>query len=86
MDLSYETVKRVYFEYLTLNNKSDFVNILWKYPEFLPFFVDIAEKMKRAELFREEVSYMPANLIYCRASQHKKEWLEHEIRSLEIKK
>jgi hypothetical protein len=83
VDLSYETVKRWYFEYLSLNNKSDFVNVLYQYPEFLPFFVDIAQKMKRGELFKEEVDYMLANLIYCRASQHRKEWLDHENRCLE---
>jgi hypothetical protein len=54
--------------------------------KFLPFFVDIAEKMKRGELFKEEVEHLLANLIYCRASQHKKEWLEHENRCLEAKR
>ena len=83
MDLSYETVNRWYFEYLSLNNKSDFVNVLWKYPEFLPFFIEIAEKMKRGELFMEEVSYMLANLICCRASQPIKKWIKHEVICLE---
>jgi DNA-binding CsgD family transcriptional regulator len=85
VDLSYETVKRWYFEYLSLNNQSNFVNILYQYPEFLPFFIDIAQKMKRGDLFKEEVDYMLANLIYCRASQHRKEWLDHENRCLEAK-
>ncbi len=86
VDLSYETVNKWYFEYISLNYKSDFVNILRNYPEFLSFFVDIAEKMKRGELFKGEVNYLLANLIYCRASQHRKEWLEHEVRCLEAEK
>lgn len=86
VDLSYETVKRWYFEYISLNYKFDFVNILGNYSEFLPFFIEIAEKMKRGELFKEEVDYMLANLIYCRASQHRKECLDHEVRCLEAQK
>jgi hypothetical protein len=86
VDLSYETVKTWYYEYLSLNNKFAFVNVLYQYPEFLPFFVDIAKKMKRGDLFKEDVNYMLANLIYCRASQHRKEWLDHEVRCLEAKK
>jgi hypothetical protein len=41
--------------------------------------------MKRGELFKEDVDNMLANLISCRASQHRKEWLEHENRCLEAK-
>ena len=84
--LSYEVVKRWCFEFLSLNYKSAFVNVLSNYPEFLPIFIEIAEKMKRGELFKEEVNYMLANLSYCRASQHRKEWLPHEISCLELKK
>lgn len=86
VDLSYETVKRWYFEYVSLNYKFGFVNILGNYSEFLPFFIEIAEKMKRGELFKEEVNYLLANLMYCRASQQRKEWLEHEMGCLELKK
>jgi DNA-binding CsgD family transcriptional regulator len=85
VDLSYDTVKTWYFEYLSLNNKSAFVYVLYQYPEFLPFFVDIAKKMKRGELFKEEVDHLLANLIYCRASQHRREWLDHENRCQEAK-
>ena len=85
VDLSYETVKRWYFEYVSLNYKFGFVNILGNYSEFLSFFIEIAQKMKRGELFKEDVNYMLANLIYCRASQHRKDWLEHENRCLEAK-
>lgn len=77
VDLSYETVKRWYFEYVSLNYEFGFVN--------LRFFIEIAKKMKRGELFKEEVDHMLANLISCRASQHRKEWLEHENRCLEVK-
>jgi hypothetical protein len=86
VDLSYETVNRWYSEYLSLNNMSVFISILSNYQEFLPFFIDIAEKMKRGELYKENVDYLLANLIYCRASQDRKEWLEHEVRCLELKK
>jgi DNA-binding CsgD family transcriptional regulator len=86
VDLSYDTVKKWYFEYLSLNNQSNFVNVLYQYPNFLPFFVEIAQKMKRGELFKEDVEHMLANLIYCRASQHRKDWLDHEVRCLEAKK
>ncbi len=82
VDLSYETVKRWYFEYVSLNYKFDFVKILGNYSGFLRFFIEIAEKMKRGELFKEDVDHMLANLISCRASQHRKEWLEHENRCL----
>lgn len=85
VDLTYETVKKWYFEFVSLNYKSGFVNILQYYPEFLPFFIEIAEKMKREELFKEDVNYLLANLIYCRASQHKRDWLDHEVRCLELK-
>src|SRR6476469_10013738 len=34
VDLSYETVNRLYLEFISLNYKSDFVNILRNYPEF----------------------------------------------------
>jgi hypothetical protein len=86
VDLSYDTVKTWYFEYLSLNNQSNFVNVLYQYPEFLPFFVDIAQKMKRGELFKEEVNYLLANMISCRASQQRKEWLDHDVRCLEARK
>jgi hypothetical protein len=86
VDLSYEAVNRWYFEYLSLNNMSDFVNLLRYYQGFLPFFIDIAEKMKRGELFKEEVNYLLANMISCRASQLSKQRLEHEVRCLELKK
>jgi DNA-binding CsgD family transcriptional regulator len=85
VDLSYETVKKWYFEYVSLNYKSAFVNILQYYPEFLPLFIEIAEKMKRGDLFNEDVNYLLANLIYCKASQHKRDWLDHEVRCLELK-
>lgn len=86
LDLSFETVNKWYFEYLSLNNKSDFVEVLRDHPQYLPFFNEIAKKMKRGELFKEDVDYLLANLIYCRASQHRKEWLEHEVNCLELKK
>jgi len=82
VDLSFETVNRWYFEYLSLNNKSYFVNVLRDYPQFLPFFIEIAEKMKRGELFEEDVNYLLANLIYCRASLHRKEWLKQRYTAL----
>jgi hypothetical protein len=85
VDLSYETVLRWYSEYLYLNNASEFVNLLCYYPEFLPFFIDIAQRMKRGDLFKENVDYMLKNLIDCNASQRKKQSLEHEVRCLEAK-
>lgn len=86
VDLSYETVNRWYFEYLSLNNKSYFVDLLIDHPQYLPFFIEIVKKMKRGELFKEDVNYLLANLVYCRASLHRKEGLEYDVNCLELKK
>lgn len=55
LDITFDLVKRYYYEYLTLKNMYDFVNILVNYANFIPFFIHIAEKIKRGELFKEDV-------------------------------
>jgi hypothetical protein len=65
---------------------STFVEAVEKYRGFLPFFIEIADKMSRGELFKEDVNFLLANLIDSKASFHRKEWLEHEVRCLELKK
>lgn len=57
VDLSFETVKTWYSEYLFLKNMSCFVNIFENYTNFLPFFIEIAGKMKIVNYFRRILTF-----------------------------
>jgi len=86
VDLTYDIVKKWYFEYLSLNNVSAFVDVIQGYHEFLPFFKEIGDKMKRGEMFKEDVHFLLANLIDWKSIFKRKKWLEHEVRCLELNK
>ncbi len=64
----------------------EFVNILKNHPNFIRFFIQIAEKMKYEGLFKEDINVLVASIAAPVSIHHRKEWLEHEVRLLELKK
>ncbi|CAN5672777.1 hypothetical protein BH23THE1_BH23THE1_02220 [soil metagenome] len=64
----------------------EFVNILKNHPNFIRFFIQIAEKMKDKGLFKEDINVLVASLVAPTSNSHRKEWLEHEVRRLELQK
>jgi hypothetical protein len=86
LDLPFDSIRRYFFEFLELRGMIDFVNILKEYPNFIPFFIQIAEKMKYEGLFTEDINVLVASLVAPISIRHRKEWLEHEVRLLELKK
>ncbi len=86
LDLPFDLIRRYFFEYLELKGMFDFVSVLKNYPNFIRFFVQIAEKMKYEGLFKEDINILVASLVAPISIRHRKEWLEHEVRLLELKK
>jgi hypothetical protein len=86
LDLPFDHVRQYFIEYLELKGMMDFVNVLKNYPSFIRFFVQIADKMKFEGLFKEDINVLVASLAAPISIRHRKEWLEHEVRILEIKK
>ena len=64
----------------------EFVNILKNYPNFFRFFIQIAEKMKYEGRFKNDITVLVASLVAHTSISRKKEWLEHEVRRLEVQK
>jgi hypothetical protein len=64
----------------------DFVNVLKNYPNLIRFFIQIAEKIKYEGMFKEDINVLVASLAAHVSIRHRKEWLEHEVRLLELKK
>jgi hypothetical protein len=86
LDLPFDQIRQYFIEYLELKGMFDFVNVLKNYPSFIRFFVQIAEKMKYEGLFKEDINVLVASLVAPISIRHRKDWLEHEVRLLELKK
>ena len=86
LDLPFDLIRQYFFEYLELKGMFDFANILKNYPNFIRFFLQIAEKMKYEGLFKEDINVLVASLAAPISIRHRKDWLEHEVRLLELKK
>jgi hypothetical protein len=86
LDLPFDHVRQYFIEYLELKGMFDFVNILKNYPSFIRFFVKIADKMKYEGMFKEDINLLVASLAAPISIRHRKDWLEHEVRVLELKK
>jgi hypothetical protein len=63
----------------------EFVNILKNHPNLIRF-IQIAEKMKDEWLFKEDMNVPVASLVAPTSNSHITEWLEHEVRPLELQK
>ena len=86
LDLPFDLIRKYFIEYLELKGMFDFVNVLNNYPNFIRFFVQIADKMKYEGLFKEDINVLVASLAAPISIRHRKDWLEHEVRLLELKK
>ena len=86
LDLPFDLLRQYFIEYLELKGMSDFVNVLKNCRDFIHFFVQIADKMKHEGLLKEDINVLVASLAAPIAIRHRKEWLEHEVRVLELKK
>ncbi|CAN5707758.1 hypothetical protein BH23THE1_BH23THE1_17450 [soil metagenome] len=86
LDLPFDLIRQYFIEYLEAKSMFDFVNVLKNYPSFIRFFVQIAEKMKYEGLFKEDIDILVASLVAPVSIRHRKDWLEHEVRVLELKK
>ncbi len=86
LDITFDVVKRYYNEYLTLKNMQDFGNILVNYANFLPFFIHIAEKLKRGELFKEDVYVLIDYLCDIRKLAEMKYKLQCDVDCLKLEK
>jgi hypothetical protein len=86
LDLPFDHIRQYFIEYLELKGMSDFVNVLKNYRDFIRFFVQIADKMKYEGLFKEDINVLVASLAAPIAIRHRKDWLEHEVRVLELKR
>lgn len=86
LDLPFDHVRQYFIEYLELKGILDFVNVLKNYPSFIRFFVQIADKRKYEGLFKEDINVLVASLVAPISIRHRKDWLEHEVNCLELKK
>jgi hypothetical protein len=58
LDLPFDHIKQYFVEYLELKGMFEFVNVLKNYPNFIRFFVQIADKMKYEGLFRRRLMFL----------------------------
>ena len=86
LDLQFETIQKYYYEYLALKNMHDFVTVLNNYRNFLPFFIHIAEKMLKRELFIDHVNLMIEYLYDLKKLSDEKYKLLSEVDVLKIEK
>lgn len=86
LDLPFDHVRQYFIEYLDLKAMFDFVNVLKDYPDFIRFFVQIAEKMKYEGLFKEDINILVASLVAPISIRHRKEALENDVKLLESRK
>jgi len=86
LDLPFDQIRQYFIEYLELKGMFDFVNILKNYPNFIRFFVQIADKMKYEGMFKEDINVLVASLVAPISLRHRKEQLQHEVNCLELKK
>lgn len=85
LDLPFDLIRQYFIEYLELKGMMDFVNVLKNYPNFICFFVQIAEKMKYEGMFKEDINVLVASLVAPIAIRHRKEQLQHEVNCLELR-
>lgn len=86
LDLDYDEVRKYYGEYLSLQNLIDFINFYREHQQFLPFLLKIIEKMKRFELFENDVNTLINYLIQFKNLDNIRNQLQHEINCMVLKK
>lgn len=79
LDLDYNEVRGYYGEYLTLKNMTEFIDFYRKNQRFIPFLLEVVEKLKHRELFDTEVDILIGYLSQLHYFDSMKDQLQHEI-------
>lgn len=86
LDLSYDEITRHFNEYLSLKNKSEFLDIYERYGQLLPFIIRVIENLKKFELLDSDVNVLLDYLHQFKTLNDKKNQLQHEVNCLSIRK
>ncbi|WP_415311997.1 hypothetical protein [Candidatus Nitrosocosmicus sp. FF01] len=86
LDLDYNEVRGYYGEYLTLKNMTEFIDFYRKNQRFIPFLLEVVEKLKHRELFDTEVDILIGYLSQLHYFDSMKDQLQHEINCLLLDK
>lgn len=86
LGLGSEEVKQYYYEYLSLNDMDNFVNITKDHGYFLPFLSEVAEKMKRHEFDESDVNKLIYYTNNNKALVNLKNQIQHEVNILTVKR
>ncbi len=86
LDLGYDEVRGYYGEYLTLKNMTEFINFYRKNQRFLPFLLEVIEKLNYKELFENEADILIDYLSQFNDFDNRKNQLQHDINCLMLRK
>ena len=86
LDLDYNEVRGYYGEYLTLKNMTEFIDFYRKNQRFIPFLLEVVEKLKHRELFDTEADILIGYLSQLHYFDSMKDQLQHEINCLLLDK
>ncbi len=86
LDLSYDHVIQYHNEYLSLKTRTNFIDLYEKYERYMPFLIDMIEKIRRGELSEWDLKIIFQYYMDSRKLLQKIKLLENDIYDLEIRK
>jgi len=86
LDLTYDEVVMYYREFLSLNNKTEFIRLCEKYKSHLPFVIELIEGIKLFQLSELDTQIITDYLRDSKNLNDRLNWLRHNINCLELRK